>query len=99
MAQNYITMNGVRIKQPNEDMAYSFETTYTEDTTRVQSGELHATAMFTVEQFSYESHNLSIYEMKQILQIIAKGQPFLLHYFSHLSFQHASCFQGYQQLS
>lgn len=82
MAQEYITMNGIRIKQPLENMAYNFETTYTADTTRVQSGALHATSMFTVEQLGYEAKNLSIYEMSQILQIIAKGNSFQLHYFS-----------------
>ena len=82
MAQNYITMNGIIIKQPEKDMAYNFETTYTEDTTRVQSGELHATSMFTVEQLGYSAKNLTIAEMSQILQIIAKGNSFNLHYFS-----------------
>ena len=82
MSQNYITMNNVVIKQPTKDMAYNFETTYTEDTTRVQSGVLHATSMFTVEQLGYEAKNLTIYEMAQILQIIAKGNAFDLHYFS-----------------
>lgn len=82
MSQNYITMNGIQIKQPEKDMQYSFETTYTEDTTRVQSGVLHATSMFTVEQLSYSAKNLSLYEMTQILQVIAKGTSFLLHYFS-----------------
>lgn len=82
MAQNYITMNGVQIKQPLKDMGYSFETTYTEDTTRTQDGVLHSTPMFTVEQLSYEARNLTIYEMSQILQLIANGRPFTLHYFS-----------------
>lgn len=82
MSQQYITMNGVRIKQPLENLAYNFETTYTEDTTRVQSGELHSTSMFTVEQLGYQARNVSLSEMSQILQIIAKGNPFTLHYFS-----------------
>lgn len=82
MAQEYIKMNGIKIKQPSENMEYNFETTYTSDTTRVQSGTLHSTPMFTVERLSYEAKNLSLYEMAQILQIIAKGVPFDLHYFS-----------------
>lgn len=82
MSQNYITMNGIRIKQPTENLAYNFETTYTSDTTRVQTGELKATTMFTVEQLGYSTKNISVYEMAQILQIIAKGNSFTLHYFS-----------------
>ena len=82
MAQEYVTLNNIRIKQPLEGLSYNFETTYTEDTTRVQTGELHATSMFTVEQLGYESKNLTVAEMREILQIIAKGNPFTLHYFS-----------------
>ena len=88
MAQDKIKMkvtgatDWTDIKQPLEGMKYSFETTYTADTTRVQSGALHSTSMFTVEQFSYEATNLTKSEMSTILQIIAKGNPFTLHYFS-----------------
>lgn len=82
MAQEYIKMNGVVILQPDEGLGYDFETTYTEDTTRVQSGALHATAMFTVEAFSYEASWVSLTDMRTILQIVATGKPFTLHYFS-----------------
>lgn len=82
MAQNYITINGVNIKQPDEGLGYSFETTYTSDSTRVQSGAMHATPMFTVESFSYAASYLTIAEMQAILQKVAKGGNFTLHYFS-----------------
>ena len=82
MAQNYITINGVKIKQPDEGLGYSFETTYTSDSTRVQSGAMHATPMFTVESFSYAASYLTIAEMQTILQKVAKGGNFTLHYFS-----------------
>ena len=82
MAQNYITINGVKIKQPDEGLGYSFETTYTSDSTRVQSGAMHATPMFTVESFSYAASYLTIAEMQAILQKVAKGGNFTLHYFS-----------------
>lgn len=82
MAQNYITINGVKIKQPDEGLGYSFETTYTSDSTRVQSGSMHATPMFTVESFSYAASYLTIAEMQTILQKVAKGGSFTLHYFS-----------------
>ena len=43
---------------------------------------MHATPMFTVESFSYAASNLSKTEMQTILQKIAKGGSFTLHYFS-----------------
>ncbi len=82
MAQEYIKMNDTVILQPDEGLGYDFETTYTEDTTRVQSGTLHASAMFTVESFSYEATWVSVEDMRTILQIVARGRPFTLHYFS-----------------
>lgn len=82
MEQEKITFNGVAIKQPDESLGYDFETTYTEDSTRVQSGVLHSTPLFTVESFSYSASWLTIQEMKQILQIVAKGISFQMHYFS-----------------
>ena len=77
MAQEYIKMNEKVILQPDEGLGYDFETTYTED-----SGVLHASAMFTVEAFSYEATWVSLTDMRDILQIVAKGRPFTLHYFS-----------------
>lgn len=80
--QDYIKINGTVIHQPEEGLGYSFETKYTEDTKRVQSGTLKTSAMFTVEQLSYSGANLTVSEMKIILQLIAKGKNFTLHYFS-----------------
>lgn len=80
--QDKIKMNGIEIRQPDEGLGYNFETTYTEDSTRVQSGVGHFTPMFTVESFSYEAAWLTVEEMKTILQIITKGGNFTLHYFS-----------------
>lgn len=82
MAQNYIKINGIKIRQPDKGLGYDFETTYTEDTTRVQSGVLHSTAMFTVESFSYTASFLTVAEVRTILQLIARGGTFTLHYFS-----------------
>ena len=82
MAQEYIKMNGEIIAQPDEGLGYDFETTYTEDSTRVQSGKLHASAMFTVESLSYKASWLSAAEASRILRIVDKGRPFTLHYFS-----------------
>lgn len=82
MAQEYITINGIKIRQPDEGLGYDFETTYTEDSSRVQSGQLHVTPLFTVEAFSYSASWLTISEMKTILEQVARGNPFRLHYFS-----------------
>ena len=82
MAQDYIKMNGTKILQPDEGLGYDFETTYTEDTTRAMNGTLYANAMFTVEAFSYEASWVSAEDMKAILQIVARGKPFTLHYLS-----------------
>lgn len=82
MAQEQITINGVRIKQPETGLGYSFETTYTDDSTRVQSGVLHSTPLFTVESFSYSAKWLTVDEMATLLSLVAKGKNFRLHYFS-----------------
>ncbi|MBO5831558.1 MAG: hypothetical protein J6R01_08135 [Alistipes sp.] len=78
--QELIRMNGIAIRQPDEGLGYDFETTYTEDTKRSQSGSLHASAMFTVEAFSYEASFLTFAEATQILEIVAKGGTFTLRY-------------------
>lgn len=80
--QDRIKLNGIDIRQPDTGLGYSFETTYTKDSARVQSGEGHFTALFTVESFAYAASNLSADEMATILQIVAKGGNFTLHYFS-----------------
>ena len=80
--QDKYKINDIEIFQPDSDLQASFETTYTSDSTRVQSGVMHATAMFTVEQFSYTATDIPVSEVKTILQQIIKGNPFKLHYFS-----------------
>lgn len=80
--QDKYKINDIEIFQPDSDLQASFETTYTSDSTRVQSGVMHATPMFTVEQFSYTATDVPVAEVKTILQQIIKGNPFKLHYFS-----------------
>jgi hypothetical protein len=82
MAQQYITLNGIRIKQPDQDMGYDFQVTHTEDSGRLTNGVAHVVPMFTSESFSYTASHVSIAEMREILQIIAKGAIFRMHYFS-----------------
>ena len=80
--QDYIKLNDQVIVQPDEGLGYDFETTYTEDSTRTQSGRAVATPMYTVESFSYTATCIPAKEMTKILQVVAKGRPFKLHYFS-----------------
>lgn len=75
-------LNSTLIRQPDSGLSYDFETTYTADTTRTQNGVLHPSRMFTVESFGYKATGLTIAEMKTILQIVAKGVPYTMHYFS-----------------
>lgn len=70
------------IHQPDADLECSFETTYTSDTKRAQTGVLQLSTMFTVEAFTYSATNISVADVSQILGYIAKGRVFYLHYFS-----------------
>lgn len=80
--QDTIKINGIEIYQPDSGLQASFETTYTSDSARVQSGVMHATPMFTVEQFSYTATDIPVEDARVIIQQIIKGNPFRLHYFS-----------------
>lgn len=80
--QDTIKIDGVEIFQPDEGLQSSFETTYSSDSARVQSGVMHATPLFTVEQFSYTATDIPIDEANIIIQKIVKGEAFTLHYFS-----------------
>ena len=80
--QDLIRINGVDIFQPDEGLNYAFETTYTEDSTRLQSGDANFVPMFTAEQLSYVATDVPMEEATKILQMIAKGNNFTLHYFS-----------------
>ena len=80
--QDKILINGVEIWQPDKGLQSSFETTYSADSTRVQSGKMHATPLFTVEQFSYTATDIPADEASDIIQMIIKGYPFTLHYYS-----------------
>lgn len=81
-AKERFTLNGQTIWQPDKDLGYSLETTYTKDSTRSQGGTGHFTPMFTVEQFSYTASDLPVEEASKILRIVGKGKAFTLHAFS-----------------
>ena len=80
--QQKLLFNNIEIKQPDSGLGFDFETTYTEDSGRVQSGILNITPMFTVEAFSYTASDLTLEEMSQILKIVARGELFKMHYLS-----------------
>ena len=64
------------ILQPDEGIQYSFESTYQEDTKRVQAGSLEAFPMFTVEQYSYSATDVSPEDASTLLHIILNGHNF-----------------------
>lgn len=70
------------IRQPDEGMGFSIETTYTKDSGRVQSGVNTVKPMFTVEQYSYKATSVTANETKQLLSFIGRGEKFQMHYFS-----------------
>lgn len=80
--QDMIKINGIAIYQPDEDLGYNFETTYTDDSTRVQSGAGIFTPMFTVEQLSYSATDIPVDKASEILNHVIRGNKFMLHYFS-----------------
>ena len=83
MAQNRFMINDdPNTVQPDAGLKYDFETTYTEDTVRVQSGTMYITPLFTVESYGFSAKDLSAEQMKNMLQKVAKGKPFKVHYFS-----------------
>ena len=82
MAQEKIKFNDVVIFQPDKDVGYAWETTYTEDSGRVVSGKARISPLFTVEAFTFSFTNIPVKEMSKILKIVAKGKPFKMHYFS-----------------
>lgn len=75
-------INGTVIWQPDKDLALSFVTTYTESSQRTQYGVGYFTPMFTVEQYTYKGSDIPMEEATKILQMVAKGYKFTLHYFS-----------------
>lgn len=79
------TINGKDIKQPDTPVGNSWETTYTEDTNRVLSGQILLDPLFTVENLSFTFSHISCEDVSHILKLIipTQGNPhFSLTYFS-----------------
>lgn len=80
--QDVFKINGITVAQPDEDLSYSWETTYTDDSTRTQTGAGHFTRMFTVESYTYKASALTASEAAQIMQQIVYGRSYTAHVFS-----------------
>ena len=81
MAQQKILINNTEIWQPDEDLAWDYETTYTPDSNRAQNGIGHFTEMFTVQSFGYTASHVPIAEWTKISQMIV-GRKFDLYCFN-----------------
>lgn len=81
MAQDRYLFDNQDIVQPDKGLGYEFETTYSSDTTRVKSGPLHETALFTVEQLQFKASGVPLAKVAQLLQTVV-GRRFNFHYLS-----------------
>lgn len=100
MAQQKITIDGVEIWQPDADLEWNYETTYTSDSTRSQSGEGVFTEMFTTQSFAYAATDVPADEVKKLLQLVV-GRKFQLHCFCPYfgTWITATCYVGQGTLS
>lgn len=76
------TGQGVEIAQPEQGLGYDYETTYTEDSGRVQSGTAIVAPMFTVKSYSYTRTHPTTAEVAQILSFIAHGGKYEMYAFN-----------------
>lgn len=76
------TGDGVEIAQPECGMGYSYETTYTEDSGRVQSGTAIVAPMFTVKSYSYSRTHPTVAQVAQILSFIVGGGKYEMYAFN-----------------
>ena len=76
--QEMYKINGVVIFQPDSELGWNFETTYTPDSTRAQSGIGYFTEMFTTQSFAYQASHVPVEEWTKISQMIV-GKKFDLY--------------------
>lgn len=79
------TGDGVEIAQPDSGLGFNYETTYTEDSGRIQVGLAIVAPMFTVKSYSYAKSYPTTEEVAQILAYIAKGAKFEMYAFDPLT--------------
>lgn len=82
MAQEYIRMNGIIVRQPDTGLTWDVETTYGHGSGRAITGVAQVDPLFTVEALGYTATGINDRDLRQILQIVAKGEIFDLHYYS-----------------
>ncbi len=75
------TGDGVEIAQPEQGMGFNYETTYTEDSGRVQSGKAIVTPIFTVKSYTYTRAHPTVAEVAQILTYIIGGGKYEMYAF------------------
>lgn len=73
----------VTIAQPDEGLTFDWETTYSDDSGRAQTGENYVKPRFTVEAYGYtNTQGLTVKEVSEILKFIVKGKKFKMWHFS-----------------
>lgn len=87
MAQDTIKMGTtsgslVEIWQPEEGLKYSFVTTYEKSRDVAITGSIYGEPLFTRYQLGYSAKCVPVQAARTILQMIAKGRNFYLHYWS-----------------
>ncbi|MBQ0074499.1 MAG: hypothetical protein KBT34_09920 [Prevotella sp.] len=80
--QRKILINDIEIFQPEKDLGYNLETTFSSDSTRTMDGRGFFTPLFTVEQLSYSASHVPADKAAELLQLVALGESFNLTYFS-----------------
>lgn len=76
------TGDGIEIAQPDKGLGFNYETTYTEDSGRIQSGKAIVAPMFTVKSYSYSKAHPTTDEVARILNYIANGNKFEMYAFN-----------------
>lgn len=79
------TDSGTEILQPESGLGFSFETTYTEDSGRIQTGEAIVAPMFTVCSYAYSRTRPPVEAVATILSYIARGGKFEMYVFDPLT--------------
>lgn len=84
--QDYIMINGIKIKQPDEDgYSVSLATTSTEDSDRDMGLVMHNTPIGTVEGYDLKWTDLTLSEAAEILQQVVNKSSFTVHYLDILT--------------
>lgn len=84
--QDYLKINGKKIKQPDEDGYVSvLATTSTEDSDRDMTLTMRNTPIGTVESYQLKWSDISCKEASEILEMVVNKSDFNVHYFDVLT--------------